>query len=179
MPRLLKRMTLFKKKYRVETARRPGWDYSLPGWYLVTICTMLKKPYLGRVIDEAVDLFSIGKYAQKCWLEIPSHYKNVVLDEFIVMPNHIHGILVIPREPVRKHDSGGVEGESKQVSRSLGSIVGSFKSAVTRWCWQEQMEFDWQPRFHDRIIRDEKSLAAIRAYIRDNPMNWGKDPDFI
>jgi len=172
-------MTLFKNQYRVETARKPGWDYSLPAWYFVTICTQDKTPYFGRVIDEQVDLFMVGEQAERCWREIPDHYENVVLDEFVVMPNHLHGILVIPRDPVRKHDSGGVEGESKQVSGSLASIVGSFKSAVTRWCSQEQMEFDWQPRFHDRIIRDEKSLAAIRAYIRDNPMNWGKDPDFI
>lgn len=172
-------MTLFRNQYRVETARKPGWDYSLPAWYFVTVCTQDKKPYLGRVIDERVDLSLVGEQAQTYWREIPSHYKNVVLDEFVVMPNHVHGILVIPRDSVRRQDTASGEGESNQVSGPLGSIVGSFKSAVTRWCSQEQMEFNWQPRFHDRIIRDEKSLAAIRAYIRDNPMNWGKDPDFI
>jgi putative transposase len=172
-------MTLFKNQYRVETARKPGWDYSLPAWYFVTICTQDKKPYLGRVIDEQVDL-SLGWGAGREMLAgDPTYYKNVVLDEFAVMPNHLHGILVIPRDPVPRHDTGGVEDESKQASGSLGAIVGSFKSAVTTWCSQQQMEFDWQPRFHDRIIRNEKSLAAIRAYIRDNPMNWGKDPDFI
>ena len=112
-------MTLFKNQYRVETARKPGWDYSLPAWYFVTICTQDKTPYFGRVIDEQVDLFLVGEQAERCWREIPDHYENVVLDEFVVMPNHLHGILVIPRDPVRKHDSGGVEGESKQVSGSF------------------------------------------------------------
>jgi REP element-mobilizing transposase RayT len=133
-----------------------------------------------------MNLSLLGDYAQQCWREIPSHHKNIDIDEFIIMPNHVHGIIVIsgperlpelrmPGDIVRTPALSEVHPESG----SLGAVVGSFKSAVTRWCREQRMMFGWQPRFHDRIIRGGNALKAVREYIWDNPKNWHKDSEFV
>lgn len=179
-------MTLFRNKYRVESARKPHWDYSAPGWYLVTICTQNRRPYFGRIIQETVNLSLLGDYAHKCWQEIPRHHLNVSIDEFIVMPNHVHGIIVIagPERLPQLRKRGEIVripalSEVHPQAGSLGAVIGSFTSAVSRWCQAQQLLFAWQARFHDRIIRGRNSLKAVRDYIRDNPMNWQKDTEFI
>jgi putative transposase len=179
-------MTLFREQYRIESARKPHWDYTLPGWYFVTICTRGKRPHFGQVVNATVNLSSIGEYADACWKEIPQHHQHAGIDEFIVMPNHMHGIVIIggpERLPeMRKRERFKQVAELNAVrpkANSLGTIVGSFKSAVTRWCVARHMEFEWQPRFHDRIIRGRSSLKAIREYIRDNPAHWAKDAFYI
>ncbi len=88
-------MTLFKGKYRVESTRLRGWDYSSPGRYFVTICTKDRKLFFGGVIHAVMELSEIGKIAHQYWTEIPGHFPMVVLDEFKIMPNHVHGIVVI------------------------------------------------------------------------------------
>jgi REP element-mobilizing transposase RayT len=179
-------MTLFRDKYRVESARKPYWDYTLPAWYFVTICTKDRRIHFGRVINAAVRLSAVGAHAVACWQKIPAHHRNVTLDEFIVMPNHVHGIVVIggperlpelrKREKIKRVQAlSSVHPEPG----SLGAVVGSFKAAVTYWCRIQHLEFGWQARFHDRIIRGKNSLRAVREYIRDNPVNWEKDTLFV
>ena len=179
-------MTLFREKYRIESARKPGWDYTLPGSYFVTICTQGRKPYFGRVANATVDLSPIGEYVDACWKEVPQHHQHIEIDDFVVMPNHMHAIVIIggpERLPeLRRREKFKRVAELNGVrpkANSLGSVVGSFKSAVTQWCEAQQMEFEWQPRFHDRIIRGENSLKAVREYIRNNPTNWRKDTFYV
>ena len=86
---------LFKGKYRIKSTRLSGWDYSVDGYYFVTICTKDCVEYFGEIKNEIMGLFNIGCIATKYWNEIPDHFNNVKLDEFIIMPNHVHGILVI------------------------------------------------------------------------------------
>ena len=179
-------MTLFRKKYRIESARKPGWDYTLPGSYFVTICTLGKKLYFGRVENAIVNLSPIGEYADACWREVPQHHEHIDIDEFVVMPNHIHAIVIIggpERLPeLRKREKFKRVAELNGVrpkANSLGAVVGSFKSVVTQWCEAQRMEFEWQPKFHDRIIRGKNSLKAVREYIRDNPANWCKDKFYV
>ncbi len=86
---------LFKNKYRIDSARMDGYDYSQDGLYFVTICTHQKEMFFGNVVDGKMVLNEIGKLADKYWLEISKHFKNVILNEHIVMPNHVHGIVVI------------------------------------------------------------------------------------
>jgi putative transposase len=179
-------MTLFRDQYRIESARKPYWDYSLPGWYFVTICTKDRKIYFGRVVDSSVSLSAIGVRATSFWQEIPRHHVNVDIDEFIVMPNHVHGIIVIsgPERLPELRRRGEIRRTMALSSvhpkaGSLGAVVGSFKSAVTRWCREQSVRFAWQPRFHDRIIRGKNSLKAVREYIRENPANWHRDELFV
>ena len=172
-------MTLFRDKYRIESARKPNWDYTLPGWYFVTICTLEKQPHFGRVVNATMNLSAIGERAHACWKEVPQHHRHIDIDDFVVMPNHMHGIVIIggpERLPeLRKREKLKQVAELNAVrpkANSLGAVVGSFKSAVTRWCGTQHVEFNWQPRFHDRIIRGKNSLKAVREYIRDNPATW-------
>jgi putative transposase len=179
-------MTLFRETYRIESARRKNWDYSLPGWYFVTICTEKKRPYLGKVVDGEMVLSDVGEQTASCWKQIPLHHSNIDIDEWIVMPNHVHGIIVISgpdrlpelrrREKIRRVLPLSAVHPKPD---SLGSVVGSFKSAVSKWCGIQRLEFDWHPRFHDRILRGTKSLPAVRQYIRDNPKNWKKDTEYV
>ena len=179
-------MTLFREKYRIESARKPGWDYTLPGWYFVTICTEGRRPYFGRVTNAIVNLSPIGEYVDACWKEVPQHHQHIDIDDFVVMPNHVHAIVIIggPDRPpeLRKREKFKRVAELNAVrpkANSLGAVVGSFKSAVTQWCMAKHVEFEWQPRFHDRIIRGKNSLEAIREYIRSNPANWRKGAFYV
>ena len=172
-------MTRFKNKYRIETTRLPGWDYAAAGWYFVTICTRDRRSFFGNVENGEMHLSPMGEIAVQFWQEIPQHTTGwVTLDAFVVMPNHVHGIIVIV-ETLQCNVSTGDDNPMSAISPragSLGAIIRSYKSAVTRWCRQNgYTEFGWQPRFYDHIIRDEKALNNIRRYIAENPLRWSED----
>lgn len=161
--------------YRVESIRKPHWDYRTPGLYFVTICTYEMKMFFGRVVNAEMKLSVIGRYAEEKWKEIPSHFSNVSLDEFIVMPNHLHGIIKLsgPWEPqLGRNDVKKRLAEVGPKTGSLSHIIRCYKGGVTYWCNEQGFSFAWQPGFHDRILLGPKSLEAVRQYIRDNPRNW-------
>ena len=174
-------MTLYKDKYRIESARLKDWDYASAGCYFVTICTQNREPYFGEVIEQAVHLSPVGEIACQFWSEIPQHSSsNIQVDAFVVMPNHIHGIIVIEdvngRDVACNVSTGSTMSKISPKAGSLGAIVRSYKSAVTRWARMNQQPFfDWQARFFDHIIRDEKGLNRIRDYIATNPVRWDSD----
>jgi REP element-mobilizing transposase RayT len=182
-------MTLFKNKYRIESTRLRGWDYRNPGYYFVTICTKNREPYFGQIVQgKEMHLSSMGEIAAQCWREIPKHHANVDLDEFMIMPNHTHGIIIICNPVVAAETLHATSllpppGESKMSeispkAGSLGAIIRSYKSAVTRLCGlQGFSEFAWQTRYHDHIIRNENSLFRIRQYIGNNPAKWELDKE--
>lgn len=158
-------MTLYHDRFRVESARHPAWDYHRPGWYFVTICTRGHRCDFGRIRSREMFFSELGLTAQREWLQIPAHYERVALDAFVVMPNHLHGIVVL-----QKDSAGPLQ------PPSLGSIVGCYKAGVSRWARANvHLGFAWQARFYDRIIRGDSSLAAMREYIAANPENWFHD----
>lgn len=172
-------MTLFKNKYRIESARLKGWDYRAPGYYFVTIVTKGRVPYFGKVQGDDVRLSAIGEIAAQCWAENPQHHAGIELDEWIIMPNHVHGIVVADVETLHYNVSTSTSdtpmGAISPKTGSLSVAVRSFKSAVTKLAHNAGHEFGWQERFWDRIIRDEKELNRIRNYIRANPSKWEND----
>ena len=180
-------MTLFKNKYRIETTRLRGWDYTSAGWYFVTICTRHRQPFFGRVENGDMCLSPVGEIGCEYWQAIPQHTTgNVELDAFVVMPNHVHGIIVIntPVETLRCNVSTATRALDNRMAQispqagSLGAIIRSYKSAVSRWCHQNgHDEFAWQPRFYDHIIRNERAWQKIRQYILENPLRWELDRD--
>ena len=93
---------MYRGKYRIDSTRLKGWDYSCEGFYYVTICTKDKRPYFGSIEDGEVQLSAIGEIAVSYWMEIPEHFSNVGIDEFVVMPNHVHGIVVIRIDDVSR-----------------------------------------------------------------------------
>lgn len=175
-------MTKYKGTYRTETTRLKNWDYASPGYYFITICTQDHKPFFGQVKDDQMLLSPLGGMAETYWSEIPAHFANATLDEFIIMPNHVHGIVIIQEESVETQHAVSLQKPStprkfsSMQPGSLSAIIRSYKSAVTRWARTNgYAEFAWQRRFYDHIIRNDKSLRSTREYIRDNPLKWALD----
>jgi len=176
-------MTLYREKYRIETTRLPGWDYSENGWYFVTICTQQHKCSLGSIDCGVFRPSRVGEIARSHWEAIPAHYGDVSLDGFVLMPNHLHGIVVLgerhrysPGEHQPRGRGFGIGVFRSPSSGSLGAIIRSYKAGVTKWCRENaRADFSWQPRFYDHLIRSSRSLEAIREYIWQNPLNWDKD----
>ena len=128
----------------------------------------------------------MGEIADQYWHEIPKHFSSVKLDEYIVMPNHVHGIVIIRHRGRDKampclYDNNGKNIGSKRFQNqgkgSLSAIIGSFKSIVTRTINRnfQDANFSWQSRFYEHIIRNKKSLYRIRKYIQNNPLKWARD----
>ncbi len=194
-------MDLYKDKYRVESVRLKGWDYSAAGYYFVTICTLNRLCTLGNVIDGIMRLSPVGKIVAEEWQKTALIRNNVAIDKWVVMPNHLHGIVIINEtpqpgvstEPCRDVpaaclpasaaclDSGiskpGDVPAGHLYKGSLGAIIGQFKSVCTKRIWAAGHDFAWQSRFYDEIIRDEKSLEIIREYICNNPLQWQLDKE--
>ena len=104
-------MDKFKNKYRIPSARLKNWDYGSNGAYFITICTQHRKHFFGEILDDEMNLNEIGQLAEKYWLEIPSHFPFVELGNFVVMPNHTHGILIINKNyTVDTVDINGING---------------------------------------------------------------------
>ena len=175
----------FRGKYRIETARLKNWDYGSSGYYFVTICVKNRECVFGNLDDNKMILSEIGKIAEKFWLEIPAHFPFVKLDEFIIMPNHIHGIIIIDNHRDVACNVSTTTSNNKIMSiispkrGSLSTVIRSYKSNCTKTInkTQNNIYFQWQLRFYDHIIRDEKSLNNIRNYIVNNPLNWDKDEE--
>ncbi|TFI53744.1 transposase [Mastigocladus laminosus UU774] len=189
----------FKDKYRVESIRLPNRDYAANGLYFVTICTRDRTCFFGDVIDGKVDLSEIGQIAQLYWAEIPDHFEHTYIDVYAIMPNHVHGIVVIDKphnvetrlsEAMRDSAIGASlhQPQTQPIDQSnkfaplkngsLQAIINAYKSSVTRWCRKNGQEhFGWQSRFYDHIIRADGSLDRIREYIVNNPIKWEDDKD--
>ena len=245
----------FQDQFRIETARAQWWNYGWNAPYFITICTARREHYFGEIISvetgqcpvstnatnphdsnnielqNTMQLSEIGRLAEKFWWSIPEHFSFVKLDVFVVMPNHIHGIIMIDKPddgrdmdwigryvetgqcpvsgeniddsqtgqcpapgenigdsqtgqcPVSTNDTTqAVEpktpGELRfrnQGKETLSSIVGSFKSVVTKHAHRIHADFEWQERFHDHIIRDTEEYGKIANYIENNVANWQND----
>ena len=179
----------FKNKYRISSARLQTWDYSNNGAYFITICTQNRHHFFGHIKNQEMQLSEIGKFAEQYWYEIPNHFPMVELGNFVVMPNHVHGILIIDKmnyEPfvetrqclVSTIKTNTIIGSSRfqnQGKNTISSIVGSYKSIVTKMSRQINPYFGWQSRFHDHIIRNSKSFENIQNYIEQNPLKWDDD----
>lgn len=167
----------------------------------MTICCKNRMHYFGKIINGKMCLNALGEYTWNCWNQIPQFHPHVVIDEFVCMPNHIHGILIIddpvgthymrPRENINirepktdiwqwnnnnTHINMDACNASLQcVSESLWSIVRGFKIGVTQFARQHNIPFQRQSRFYDCIIRDAWSYNRIKQYIKNNPKNWKED----
>jgi putative transposase len=170
----------YKEKHRVQPARLKGWDYGSHGLYFVTICTAGRTPYFGKVETDldgfaSLQKTSIADVAYNNWLKIPEYHPYVEMDEFIIMPDHIHGILFINKPDKITWEINKAGSQSK----NLASIIRGYKSSIKQYAKLNNVEFSWQSRYYDRIIRNEKELANIQQYIFDNPDNWlAKGDDF-
>ena len=167
----------YQDKYRIPSARLKGYDYGQNGAYFITICTKNRIHYFGEIEESRNDPFlqmsPMGIVAYDYWQKIPEHFPFVFLDEYVLMPNHIHGIVIISKSNQQQQiDYFNKFGPQ---SGNLSSIIRGYKAGVKTFATTNKIEFLWQPRFYDRIIRDEDEMKRIRRYIISNPANWDKD----
>ncbi len=138
-----------------KNPRIPNFDYSSPGYYFITVCTKEKRCIFG----DPIHLNRFGRIAEQCFTEIQNHFQTIHIDKFVVMPNHIHGIVVL-------------QGHQE----SLPTAIGLYKSAVTKKIHAIDPGIQvWQPSFHDHIIRNEQDYLRIWNYIDTNPLRWRED----
>ena len=173
-----------------RSIRLQGYDYAQAGIYFVTICTHRKKCLLGSVANDRVALSALGEIVRECWMRIPEHFPRVKLDAFVVMPNHLHGVLVLhrttashraqhaaPLQPTRNTD---LQSEPNVKSGTLSAVIRSFKSAVSKRAhreWPGTPSSTWQRNYYEHIIRNGGDLDQIRRYIRNNPQRWAFDKE--
>ena len=174
--------SMFFKKQRKPNRLR-NYDYSTSGIYFITICTARNvsdaymRPILGEIINGKMILNAKGEIAEKCWLEIPLHFPALTLDAFVLMPDHIHGIISIDDNllpPTSPHSQAGDNPRTKML---IPKIVQQFKASVTRSTRADLRDFSfkWQRSYYDHIVRNEQALENIRRYIVNNPINWQKN----
>jgi REP element-mobilizing transposase RayT len=175
-------MKLYQDKYRIESSRLRGWDYRSRGWYFVTICARSHAHTFGEVQNREVVLSPTGRIAQSELRTLCQHYDNVQIDEHVVMPNHVHAIVMIDGDhhfspdPQMKLSCVNASGFASPQAGSLSAIVRSYKAGVTLKCRDLGLEqMIWQSRFHDHLLRGDGVISAVREYIRNNPANWGLD----
>jgi REP element-mobilizing transposase RayT len=170
-----------------RSIRLKGYDYSRSGAYFVTICTKEKECLLGNIEDGRVELNDAGAMIKYWWIELQHKFGNIKLDEFIIMPNHIHGIIIItvgadrcvcPHIELISNDRKG-----EHAGSPLHRIIQWFKTMATnkyiigvkKYGWQPFNGKLWQRNYYEHIIRNENSLNRIREYIINNPIKWGMD----
>ncbi len=155
-----------------RSIRLKDYDYAHSGAYFVTICTHGKECLFGEVATDTMRLNDYGEIVTDCWMAIPSHFQSVELDEFIVMPNHVHGIVLIASNIKGEHPSGTM------MPGSLMTIVRSFKAAATKGINELRQTPGvtvWQRNYYEHIIRSEAETSRIREYIAANPLKWSTD----
>jgi putative transposase len=185
----------YQGKYRIPSARLQNWDYGSDGAYFITVCCKNRVHFFGECKDGKMKLSTEGAIVQGFWYEIPKHFPFVILGEFIVMPNHIHGILILDKERynatmgkittnnISPNDVNKTFGQSRfqnQGKDTVSSIIGSYKSVCTKHIRSAfpTIEFGWQTRFWDNIITDGQSFEIISQYIINNPATWEDDKFF-
>jgi len=165
-----------------RSIRLRGYDYAQSAHYFVTICTHDRQNLLGEIFEGRLHPSQLGLIAQECYVQIPRHFPRVMLDTYVVMPNHIHGIVIIaqPNKGAAKRGAACCAPTDSISPGSLGAIVRSFKAATTRranllrGCPRKRL---WQRNYYEHIVRHGKALEKLREYICANPENWTRDPE--
>ncbi len=172
---------MFFKKQRKPNRLR-NYDYSTSGIYFITICTAARagnaymRPLLGKVVNGKMNLNQKGAIAEKCWQEIPSHFPAATLDVYVLMPNHIHGIISIDDNLEALAPPLTSAGSYPRTKMLIPKIVQQFKASVTRKIRANLRDysFEWQRSYYDHIVRNGQALENIRHYILNNPIKWQK-----
>jgi len=201
-------MTYDPKIHHRRSIRLQGYDYSQNGAYFITLCAQDRKPIFGKIVNGEMQLSQFGIIVRDEWLKTSEMRKNIEMDEFIVMPNHFHGIIVIDdggwarlemngaadlgtgtesTGTVHRAPTPAIERFGKPTSNTIPTIIRGFKAAVTKQINTIQInagvynmpERIWQKNYYEHVIRSEASLNKIREYIMSNPLNWIEDDLFI
>ena len=160
--------------------RLKGYDYSQPGAYFVTICTKNRVNCFGEIVNGQMRGNGLAAVVQSCWNDLPNHYPNAQLDEFVIMPNHVHGIIFIVDAVGSIHESTLPKTIRERRAMLLPKIVGRFKMNSAKRINELRGSPGvpvWQGNYFEHIIRNDKSLERIRDYIAANPQRWHLDKE--
>ena len=175
----------FKNKYRIPSARAAWHNYN-GGMYFITICTKKREHYFGEIVydennEAKMNYTDLGQFAIECWKSIPLHFPHTEAPLWVVMPNHIHGIIIIHKSQNHTSETqnlASLQNDGNQFgpqSKNLASIVRGFKIGVTKYAREKGINFEWQPRYHDHIVRDFDEMNRIAEYLENNPAQWAID----
>lgn len=186
-------MKKFQNKYRIASTRAQWWDYGADGAYFITICTKNRKHYFGEITSGKMRLSNLGIIADLLWHEMPNYNPGIKLGEYVVMPDHIHGILILTEKVIIKTKKKITAPESlndalakmakpiikdlkmSSISpkpKTIPSIIRSYKSAVTKHANRLNLENGWQSRYYDQIIRSQDQFQNVTNYIKNNVSYW-------
>ncbi|HJN85599.1 MAG: transposase [Dehalococcoidia bacterium] len=188
-------MSFDPERHHRRSIRLPGYDYAGPGAYFVTICTQGRVCLFGEIVEGKLFPNDAGRMVQAVWDELPVQFLGISVDAFVVMPNHIHGIIVWTAPvgaplvgaqsdtPTTTGVGATGQGATTRVAPTLGDVVGAYKSLTTLGYvrgvktrgWQAFPGRLWQRNYFEHVIRDETSLGRIREYIVNNPQHWELD----
>jgi putative transposase len=169
--------TLSNKPVR-RLLRLKNYNYQTPGAYFITLCTHQRENLFGRVFNEEMNLNEAGAIVESVWHDLPVHYSNVELDQFVVMPNHVHGIIVLCK-PI---GAGLKPAPTNSRTHGLPEIVRALKTFSSRKINQiygRHSQPIWQQGYYEHVIRNDESLDRIRGYIVNNPLSWHLDRENI
>jgi REP element-mobilizing transposase RayT len=165
------------QRHHRRSIRLRGYDYSQAGAYFVTVCTHDRMCLFGEIMDRQMRLNAAGRVVEQCWNQIPEHFPHVELDEFVVMPNHVHGIIVIAETVGAIHESP-LQSPRERRQMLLPKIIGRFKTNTAKRI-NEMRDTPgtsvWQRNYYEHIIRNVESLNGIRKYSMNNPLQWALD----
>jgi putative transposase len=182
------------EKHHRQSIRMKGYDYTLPGAYFVTIVSLRRMCLFGGIENGTIIQSDIGRIVNECWYRIPNCFEDIELDEFVLMPNHLHGLVLI-YEALGKGEafaeSNLDQNDNKLANASplqpkgtrkgsLSAVIQNFKSISTRLVNKKYFTPGnkiWQRNYYERIIRNDREFSAIRQYIHDNPLNWEMDQE--
>lgn len=200
----------FRNKYRVDSTRKPNWDYRRPGAYYITLVTKNRIHFFGSIVkripnsDYEMHLSELGKLAEKFWQEIPLHFPFVELGNFVIMPDHMHGMLIIKNnleiksnitvskeeetsfnsnvfepnfESIQRTNTCSIREKMASISPKYGSIstvVRSYKSVVSKFAHMVNPDFYWHSNYHDYVVLSRNAYDNMQRYTLNNPKNWGK-----
>ena len=160
-----------------RSIRLPHWDYAESGAYFVTLCTFERARLFGAVRDDQMGLNRIGEIVAEEWLRSAEIRSEVELDDFVVMPNHLHAIVFIVRNGSDDGPAGG-RPFSGTANRSLSALIQGFKASATKRINQLRRDGGspvWQRNYYERVLRNDRELGRAREYVLDNPRKWAED----
>jgi len=158
--------------------RLKDYDYTKPGYYFVTINTNKNIQNVSKIINGKIELNESGKIIDKVWNNLPKHYPNCKLDEYIIMPNHVHGIIKLINCSEGFRTIPGKNVKTNKINHGLPEIIRGFKTFSSKTINKKnepEQKFRWQKSYYDRIIRNKSELDNVRRYISSNPVNWEND----
>ena len=174
-------------RHHRRSIRLPDYDYMTPGAYFITVCAQNSQCLLGEAVDGRLRLNEAGRMIQTVWDELPLHYPNVEIDTFVVMPNHVHGIIVLTDGPVGAAPRGRPDGigqaQGPAPTLSLPDVMHRFKTMTTKRYtdgvkqskWPPFAKHLWQRGYFEHVIRRTDKMNRIREYILQNPLRWKFD----